>query len=159
MMIDGEEISSNEEADLRRMIEHDCKEFAAEFFGSDGVNFGRMGRSKKFRRSWNEVGRLLRKDPCDAFVNLKWKHFSGHVVAWYAHRIPNEPEDIQLRLYRASIILRALGESPEAQDVIQLEPGTKAFEGDAFENRNIAEIYGEHADPVDKTALGAHSVH
>lgn len=159
MIVDGEELSQAEEADLRRMVEHDCKEFAAEFFESDGTNFGARGRSKKFRKSWNEVGRLLRKDPCEVFVNLKWKHFTVHVKAWYAHRLPNEPETVQARLYKALVIINALSLEPEAQDVLQLAPDTKAFDGDKFENRHIAETYGEEAEPVEKTVLGAHAVH
>lgn len=159
MIIDGEEITSSEEADLRRMIEHDCKEFAGEFFEADGVNFGSRGRSKKFRKSWNEVGRIMKKDPCEVFVNLKWKHFTVHVNAWYAHRLPNEPDHIKLRLYRALIIMAELSQMPEAEDVLQLTPGTKSFDGDKFENNSVSETYGDHADPVEKTALGAHSVH
>lgn len=159
MIIDGEEISSADEADLRKMIEHDCKEFAAEFFEADGVNFGSHGRSKKFRKSWNEVGRLMKRSPVDCFVDLKWKHFTVHVKTWYAHRLPNESQDIQLRLYRALVIISALSQTSEAQDVLQLTPGTKAFEGDKFENRHIAETYGEEAEPVAKTVLGAHAIH
>lgn len=159
MIIDGEEITAAEEADLRRMIEHDCKEFAGEFFEADGVNFGARGRSKKFRKSWNDVGRLMKRSPIDCFVDLKWKHFAVHVKTWYGHRIPNESEETKLRLYRALVIMAALSQTPEAQDVIQLTPGTKAFEGDKFENRQVAETYGEDAEPVAKTVLGAHAVH
>lgn len=157
-IINGEEISDNELADLRRMVEHDAKEFAGVFFEEEPTRFGTHGRSKKFRKSWNEVGRLLNQDPCEVFVGLKWKHFVGHVRAWYGHRIPNESEEVQQRLFRACIIMASLSEMPEAQDVIQLEPDTKAFLGDKFENNSISETYGDEADAPLKTLLGSNAI-
>src|ERR1700761_6849810 len=102
LVIDGEEISRTEEADLRRMIEHDTKECAAEFFEQEPDRLGQGGRSKKFRRSWNRVGKTLGKDPCEYFVNLKWKHFFYRTRAWYAHRMTYEPEEVARRLYKAN---------------------------------------------------------
>lgn len=159
LIIDGEEISRSEEADLRRMIEHDTKECAALFFEQEPDRLGQGGRSKKFRRSWNKIGKFYGKDPCEYFVNLKWKHFFYRTRAWYAFRMTTEPEEVALRLRKAVLIMAQLSESTEATDVLQLMPDTKAFDGDAFENRSVTETYGDHADAIEKTALGLNSIH
>lgn len=158
-IINGEELSDHQLADLRRMIEHDAKEFAAVFHDEEPTRFGTHGRSKKFRKSWNEVGKLMGKDPCEVFVNLKWKHFVEHVRRWYAHRIPNEPDDMKQRLFNAILIMATLSELPEARDELQLQPDTKSFLGDKFENDSISETYGDQADSPLKTVLGSSAIH
>jgi hypothetical protein len=153
MIIDGEEVSDKEVFDVIRMMDHDCKEFAGQFFEED--------RSKKFRKSWNEVGKLSKRSPQDAFVAHAWKHFVVHVRAWYASRLadPNEPEAMKVTLHRALIIQANWSQSAQAKDVLQLAPGTQQFAGDKFENKAIAETYGTEAESVRKTLLGTSALH
>jgi hypothetical protein len=150
-MIDGEVITDNELADLRRMIEHDCREFA-------GVWFEMPGRSEKCRRTWADVGAQLGQFPVEVFVNLKWVQFIDMVKQWYGSRIPKEPEDVQKRLHRACVIMNLLGEMPEARDVLQMEIDSKAFHGDKFENRHIAETYGNQAAALDSILRGTRTI-
>lgn len=135
--IEGELIQDDEIIDILKMIDHDCKEFAGAFFEED--------RSKKFRRTWNEVGKLSGRSAQDCFVDHSWKHFVMHVRAWYANRLTNPviPEKEAIRLHRALIIEYMRGKGKTAQDVLQLSPGTQQFVGDREENRHISEEFGD----------------
>lgn len=137
--IEGELVSDEEVIDILRMIDHDCKQFAGAFFEED--------RSKKFRKTWNEVGKLSRRSPQDCFVDHAWKHFVVHVRAWYANRLSNPviPEKEAERLHKALIIEYQRGQAKNAKDVLQLAPGTQQFVGDRKENQHISNEYGDEA--------------
>lgn len=137
--IEGEIVQDDEIRDILHMIDHDCKEFAGAFFEED--------RSRKFRRTWEKVGKLSRRSAQDCFVDHAWKHFVVHVRAWYAHKLsdPGLPEKEQARLHRALIIEYMRGTAQQAKDVLQMTPGTQQFNGDKTENRHISETYGDEA--------------
>lgn len=159
-MIDGEVVTDNDLADLRRMIEHDCREFAGVWFEQEpDPIFRQGGRSEKFRRTWNEVGQQVAKEPVEVFVNTQWFRFVGMVRAWYGTRIAKEPEDIAKRLHQACIVMNLLSEMPDARDVLQMELDSKAFRGDKFENRQIADNYGNQAAALDSILRGTHTTH
>lgn len=137
LLVDGDLLQDDEILTILHMIDHDCKEFAGAFFEED--------RSKKFRRTWHQVGKLSRKSPQDCFVDHAWKHFVVHVRAWYAdrladpHTLPSEKD----RLHKALIIEYMRGTSQKAESVIQMAPGTQQFDGDKIENKHISETYGD----------------
>lgn len=137
LLVDGDLLQDDEIRTILHMIDHDCKEFAGAFFEED--------RSKKFRRTWHQVGKLSRRSPQDCFVDHAWKHFVVHVRAWYAdrladqHTLPSEKE----KLHKALIIEYMRGTSQKAESVIQMTPGTQQFDGDPIENRHISETYGD----------------
>jgi len=137
LLVDGELVDDEEIVSILKMIDHDCREFAGAFFEED--------RSRKFRKTWNEVGRLSKRSAQDCFVDHAWKHFVVHVRAWYANRLSNPviPEKEAQRLHRALIIEYMKGKSQKAEDVLQLAPNTQQFVGDKDENRHISEQFGE----------------
>jgi hypothetical protein len=149
--INGEIVPDDEIRDILRMIDHDCKEQAGDFFEQD--------RSAKFRKTWNEVGILTRRDPQDCFVDHAWKHFHVHVKAIYTRRLTQyidnilhidnpayeKDEYVRDRLFKALIMMGMMSKAAEAQDVLQMAPGTQQFEGDKTENKHISETYGDEA--------------
>lgn len=139
LLVDGELLQDEEIIDILKMIDHDCKEFAGAFFEED--------RSKKFRRTWNTVGKLSKRSAQDCFVDHAWKHFVVHVRAWYADKLasPNVSEKEKEKLHKALIIEYQRGQSKEAKDVIQMAPNTQQFIGDKTENKHISETYGDEA--------------
>lgn len=139
LLVDGDLVQDDEIHDILKMIDHDCKEFAGAFFEED--------RSKKFRKTWNEVGKLTKRSAQDCFVDHAWKHFVVHVRAWYASRLSNPvlPEKEAVKLHRALLIEYMRGQSKDAKDVLQLAPGTQQFVGDKNENKHISEQYGDRA--------------
>lgn len=159
-MIDGEVVTDNDLADLRRMIEHDCREFAGVWFEQEpDPIFHQGGRSEKFRRTWGDVGEQVAQDPVEIFVNTQWFRFVGMVRAWYGTRIPREPENIAKRLHRACIVMNLLSEMPDARDVLQMELDSKAFRGEKFENKQVADNYGNQAASLDAILRGTHTTH
>jgi hypothetical protein len=150
--INGELVEDDEIRDILKMIDHDCRECAGEFFDSPG-------RSEKFRRTWKEVGRLAGRSPQDCFVDHAWKHYHVHVKHYYTARLQpyldevlridnphfEKDEYIRDRLFKAIIMMGMMSKAKEAQDVLQMQPGTQAFEGDKFENKHISETYGDDA--------------
>lgn len=142
LLVDGELLQDPEIIDLLKMIDHDCKEFAGAFFEED--------RSKKFRRTWNNIGKLTRRSAQDCFVDHSWKHFVVHVRAWYAHQLDQLRDQVDLasekkkdRLHKALIIEYMRGTSKKAEDVIQMAPDTQAFQGDKADNKFISESFGD----------------
>lgn len=158
-MIDGEVVTEAYLADLRRMIEHDGKEFAGVWFEQEpDPIFGEGGRSEKFRKTWNELGKQVGQEPVEVFVNTQWFRFLGWVRKWYASRIPKESEEMQRRLLHACIVMNLLSEMPDARDVLQMELDSKAFRGDKFENRKIAETYGNGAASLESILRGTAAI-
>jgi hypothetical protein len=129
----GEEVISVPSAmGLVKMIQKDAHEMAGVFHG--------MQRSDKFRANWpNE----------DQFAATNWKSFVAAVRQIYSERLgnPKTPSDDARKMYLALLLERAwsegqlaLGMTPDMQ--LQLSPGTQQFEGDAGENKKIAERFG-----------------
>lgn len=154
-MIDGEVITDAELADLRRMIEHDCKMFAGVWFEQEpDPIFGEGGRSSKFRATWRDVGAQVGQPPVEVFVSTQWFRFVSDVRRMYGAKIPRVPDDVKRRLHRACVIMNLLSEMPDARDVLQMESDSKAFRGDKFENKQVAETYGTRAASLDSILRG-----
>lgn len=137
IVLDGEVVTDKEAQSLRRMVAHDCKEFAGQFFDMD--------RSEKFRASWDAIGKTVRKSPQDCFVDHAWKHFIVHVRAWYAEKLKNPgiPEKEKDKLHKAMLLEAILGADQNAESPVQLAPNTQQFIGDKHENTHIADTYGK----------------
>jgi hypothetical protein len=140
MMVDGQLLSGPQVRALCNMVRRDAEEYAGQFFDRN--------RSVKFRKAWAEVGLRVGRDPQAVFVAQSWKHFVEHVRSLYCEMLtsPKISEDDKDRIHKALIIQAMLGARSQAAP-IQLAPNTQQFEGDKFENREIAKTYGEHAEP------------
>ncbi len=154
-MIDGEIVTDNDLADLRRMIEHDCKEFAGVFFEQEpDPVLGMGGRSASFRSTWDDVGRQTGLSPVEAFVNTQWFRFIGDIRKMYGMKIESAPDHVKKRLHQACVIMNLLSEMPDARDVLQMESDSRAFRGDKFENKKIADAFGTRAAPLESILRG-----
>lgn len=154
-MIDGESITDNEFADLRRMIEHDCKMFAGVWFEQEpDPIFGEGGRSQTFRNTWKDVGAQVGQPPVEVFVNTQWFRFIGDVRRMYGTKIPRVTDEMKQRLHKACVIMNLLSEMPDARDVLQMEADSKAFRGDKFENREVADKFGTRAASLESILRG-----
>jgi hypothetical protein len=137
LLVDGELLQDPEIIDILKMIDHDCKEFAGAFYEED--------RSRKFRKVWTNIGKITKRSGQDCFVDHAWKHFAVHVRAWYADKLasPHISDKDKDRLHKALIIEHMRGTSQKAEDVVQMAPGTQAFEGDKADNTYISESFGD----------------
>jgi hypothetical protein len=128
----GEVITAKAAMSLIAMIQHDAKEMAGVYHG--------MKRSAKFRVNWPDE---------DIFVESEWRSFVQAVRAMYAEKLSDpktKPEDAR-KMYLALLIEKAYAEGQRAQGIeadnrLQLRPGTQQFVGDAFENCKIVETFG-----------------
>lgn len=158
-MIDGDVVTDNELSDLRRMIEHDCKEFAGVFFEQEpDPILGMGGRSEAFRNTWNDVGLRTGLKPIDAFVNTQWFRFIGDIRKMYGMKIETAPDHVKKRLHQACVIMNLLSEMPDARDVLQMELDSKTFRGDKYENRKVAETFGTRAAPLESILRGTTAI-
>ena len=130
--IGNEIITAKAAMNLIYMIEHDAKEMAGVFHGQN--------RSEKFRINWPDE---------DEFVEAEWRSFVVAVRAMYAERLGDEKEspERKRKFYLAIMVERAYSEGlkqqgREADTRLQLAPNTQQFVGDKYENRKIAEKFG-----------------
>lgn len=125
--INGEQISAKEALDLTRMLYHDAREVAGVFYD--------MNRSEKFRTNWPNQ---------DRFVETNWKTFVEATRQMYAERLGNPTLDpVQARKMHLALVLQAMmAKGEEADNRLQIAPGTQAFEGDKAENRKTMERFG-----------------
>lgn len=140
MIVDGQNLSHAEVRRLIDMVRKDAQEYAGQFFD--------RCRSAKFRKAWAEVGFRSGRDPQLCFVDAQWTHFVEHVRSLYANMLasPKVSEDDKYRMHQALIVQAMLG--AQSQDVpIQIAPGTQQFDGEKYENKQIAKTFGEHAEP------------
>ena len=140
MIVDGQDLSASQVRKLIAMVRKDAEEYAGQFYD--------QCRSAKFRSAWTEVGLRAGRDPQLCFVEAQWKHFVEHVRSLYADMLtsPKVSEDDKYRIHQALIVQAMLG--AQSQDIpIQVAPGTQQFVGEKYENKQIAQDYGERAEP------------
>ena len=125
--INGENISTKEALDLTRMLYHDASEVAGEFY--------EMNRSEKFRTNWPNQ---------DRFVATNWKTFVEATRQMYAARLgdPKTPPAEARKMHLALVLQAMMAKGEEADNRLQIAPGTQAFEGDKAENRKTMERFG-----------------
>ena len=125
--INGENISTKEAMDLTRMLYHDAREVAGVFYD--------MNRSEKFRTNWPNQ---------DRFVATNWKTFVEATRQIYAARLGDlKTPPAEARKMHLVLVLQAMmAKGEEADNRLQIAPGTQAFEGDKAENRKTMERFG-----------------
>ena len=125
--INGENISAKEAMGLTRMLYHDAREVAGVFYD--------MNRSEKFRTNWPNQ---------DRFADCNWKTFVEATRQMYAERLGDPTLDpVQGRKMHLALVLQAMmAKGEEADNRLQLAPGTLAFEGATAENRKTMERFG-----------------
>ena len=125
--INGENISTKEALDLTRMLYHDASEVAGGFY--------EMNRSEKFRTNWPNQ---------DRFVATNWKTFVEATRQIYAARLgdPKTPPAEARKMHLALVLQAMMAKGEEADNRLQIAPGTQAFEGDKAENRKTMERFG-----------------
>jgi hypothetical protein len=125
--VNGESISNEEAAGLVKMLFNDAKQMAGEFHG--------MERSIKFRTNWPDE---------DEFAKSEWRNFVEATIQLYVGKLgdPHTSPADKRRLHLA-IVLNAMTSKDQPQDNrLQLTPNTQQFVGDKYENRKIAEKFG-----------------
>ena len=125
--INGENISAKEALDLTRMLYHDAREVAGEFYD--------MNRSTKFRTNWPNQ---------DRFADCNWKTFVETTRQMYAERLGDpktSPEDAR-KMHLALVLQAMMAKGEEADNRLQIAPNTAQFEGDKRENKKIMEKFG-----------------
>jgi hypothetical protein len=140
MIVDGEKLSSFQVRRLLDMVRKDAQEYAGQFYD--------QCRSEKFRFAWREVGLRAGRDAQMCFVEAQWGHFVEHVRMLYAQMLtdPKVSEADKYRMHQALIVQAVLGAQSQ-ETPIQMAPGTQQFEGEKFENKQIAAAFGERAEP------------
>lgn len=141
--INGEEIGKTEALDLIRMLCNDAKQVAGTFHG--------MNRSRKFRRNWpNEY----------VFADANWKTFMEATRKMYAERLADpktKPEDAR-KIHLALVLETMIGHDVEKDNRLQLAPNTQQYVGDAFENRKIADQFGNQSNTFKELLMGTSAV-
>jgi hypothetical protein len=137
----GEIVGDKEIAKALDAFEHDCKEFAGQFYD--------MERSEKFRLDWPDQ---------DRFVESEWRAFVNATRFVYTEALgsPSCPEDKKRAIFIALIRLAQVEQENARRGVehntrLQMMPGTQAFEGDRRENRKLVEQFGKR--PTLRAAL------
>jgi len=125
--VNGESISNEEAMSLIKMLCNDAKQMAGEFHG--------MERSEKFRINWPDE---------DEFAKSEWRNFVEATIQLYVEQLKDpkvSPTD-KRRLHLA-IVLNAMAAKDQPKDNrLQLAPNTQQFVGDKYENRKIADKFG-----------------
>ena len=131
ILVNGEQISTKEAAQLVGMIRDDAKEVAGQFHN--------MNRSEKFRVNWpNEY----------YFAESEWKSFVEAVRLMYTERLadPLTSDAEKRKLHLALVIEHMVAQAGEADNRLQIKPNTQQFVGDPFENRKIKNQFGTAPD-------------
>ncbi len=131
--IGGEVLSPKAAMNLIASIQYDARQMAGEFHG--------MKRSDKFRVNWPDE---------NIFVDANWKSFVAPVRAMYAEKLadPKTNADDKRRFYLALLVERAWSEGQRRQGVeadnrLQVHPGTQQFAGDPYDNKKIVNDFGK----------------
>lgn len=131
--INGELISTSEAEAALRMLLNDCKKIAGEFHN--------LERSEKFRTNWPDE---------DKFAASEWRNFVEAVHQFYAAQLgkPHVSEHDKKLMHRAIVLWKMTSRAGElmtggSNNVLQLLPGTQAFDGDKSENRHTIEKFGK----------------
>lgn len=149
MMVDGERLSKSQVRQLIKFFDHECKEMAGKFFEQCRTGkFGDGGRSEKFRAFWSEVGFRCGVDPQEAYVVSHYQNFAEDVRRELAGLLarPDVKEADKETIHKALIVQEMLGLVSQHTPV-QLQKDSQQFAGDSFEVKEIAKVYGNHAEP------------
>ena len=125
--VNGESISNEEAAGLIKMLCNDAKQMAGEFHG--------MERSEKFRINWPDE---------DEFAKSEWRNFVEATIQLYVEKLGDpHTTPVDKRRLHLAIVLNAMTAKDQPQDNrLQITPNTQQFVGDKYENRKIAEKFG-----------------
>lgn len=130
--INGELISESEAEAAIRMLMNDAKRVAGEFHN--------MNRSAKFWANWPDE---------DRFAASEWRNFVEAVHQLYAAELgkPKVAEHDKKMMHRAIVLWKMTSRAGElmtgrTNNILQILPGTQAFDGDKAENRNIVQKFG-----------------
>jgi hypothetical protein len=108
-----------------RSIEGLAREIAGCFFEGE--------RSQRFRKKWGTSDKSQQR-----YINQHWQTFIKPARQMLSQRLgdPSVPETEKERIYHALIADRVVDQAVgRAAGQTQLEPGTEAFDGDKFLNR------------------------
>jgi hypothetical protein len=123
------QVTPREARECMRMMLHDARELAGQFHGEN--------RSEKFRANWPDEYK---------FARANWKSFIQAVIRAYATLMgqPGVPDVDKHRMYVARLLWEHVSKdkAAEADNRLQLFPGTQQFVGDPFENRKINQQFG-----------------
>ena len=128
MIINGENVSPQEQRKILKMLRHDAEEVAGEFYD--------MERSEKFRLNWPDQ---------DQFVKSEWKNFVAAVRLMYTARLgdPNTPPKDADKMFKAIVMQNMMSQGRETDTRLQIMPNTQTFMGDRAENRRTIEKFGK----------------
>ena len=127
LIINGEQITTDEAQKLIRMLYNDARKMAGEFHG--------MNRSDKFRVNWPDEYK---------FADANWKTFVEPVRTMYAERLgdPKTPP-AEARMMHLALVLQAqTAQGQETDNRLQIAPNSQQFHGDKHENKKIIEKFG-----------------
>lgn len=112
---------------VHRMIAHDAKEMAGEFYERE--------RSLTFRASWPKQME---------YVNIKWPHFVQGVREVYAELLGRDdvPEDDKEKMFDALTSDAEASHSDGASSPLQIFKDTENFVGDRRENAKVVDKIG-----------------
>lgn len=143
--IGGEELSEYEASELLEMLIKHARQLAGKFH--------QLNRSEKFRRNWPDEY---------LYAEHEWRSHVEATLQVYAQGM----SDPRVRDYdrRRMFLARLLWAQVEAAATElfpgnQLFPNTAAYEGDAYENKRIAEMFGTHAMSFAEVALQSKRFH
>ena len=149
MIVDGERLAKSEVRKLIKFFDHECKEMAGAFFEQCRTGkFGDAGRSEKFRAFWSEVGFRCGADPVECYVASHYQNFAEDVRRELAGLLarPDVKEKDKEQIHKALCVQEILGANSDHTPV-QIQKDSQQFAGDPFEVREIAKVYGNHAEP------------
>ena len=128
MIINGENVSPQEQRKLLKMLRHDAEEVAGEFYD--------MERSDKFRLNWPNQ---------DQFVKSEWKNFVAAVRLMYTERLgdPNTSPKDKDKMFKAVIMQNMMAQGRETDMRLQIMPNTQTFAGDKAENKRTTDKFGK----------------
>lgn len=128
IVINGEEITADEAMALLKMLYHDAKQIAGEYYDMD--------RSEKFRINWPDQYK---------YADANWKTFVVDTRKMYAALLsdPKTPPEKAKRISQVLILERMVAEGQETDNRLQLSRNTQQFVGDRYENRKIMERFGK----------------
>lgn len=125
--INGQMISVPEAYNLVCALYAVARQLAGEFHEKD--------RSEKFRRNWpNEY----------KFSEANWKTYVQAARSKFVELLadPKCSESLKRKMFLALVIERKVAQGQEQDLRLQLFPNTQQFEGDPYENKKIAETFG-----------------
>jgi hypothetical protein len=142
LVINGEEICTDEATELVRWLYNEAKQAAGEFHGQD--------RSEKFRKNWPDEY---------VFADANWKSFVQEARKRCALRLgdPRTTPEEARRIHLALVIEAEVSKGKEIDPRLQIERNTQQFEGDPFENRKIVDQFGKQSNTFKELLMASAS--